>query len=128
MTPTLPPTSPPTAPPTATPTITPTAPPVAPSCIAVNAYDESWIALTNAQLSTLIAGDHVWFCVSGSATGTFDMAQFKINTTIEQVVTTHDRPGSNDFCQSYTILPTDTTVTVQAKIHDINFGWIGENF
>jgi hypothetical protein len=95
--------------------------------MAVNAYDASWGSLTKSQLSLLAVGAQVNFCVSGSApSGTFDKAQFKINTTLEPETTTQ-RPGSSDYCQSYTILSTDTTVNVQAKIHHTTLGWFGES-
>jgi len=107
--------------------ICPTVPPIAPSCIAVKAYDASWAALSSTQLSALTAGDTVNFCVNGSG-GTFDKAQFEIGTTVE-LETSTIRPGTSDFCQSYTILSTDTTVTVLAKIHDQTTNtWVGENF
>jgi hypothetical protein len=115
------PTHTPTPTPTPTPTLTPT--PAAPYCAAVKAYDVSWNALTNAQLSSLTAGTSINFCVTGTApSGTFDMARFTIDG-IERTVTTLQRPGSTDFCQSYTILSTDTTVTVSALIHHSTLGW-----
>jgi hypothetical protein len=70
------------------------------------------------------------FCVSGSATtGTFDKAQFEINATLEPETTTRriSPESPNDFCQSYTILSTDTTVVVRAKIHNTILGWFGES-
>ena len=104
-----------------------TPPPAAPMCVAVSAYDASWGALTPAQLSTLAVGAQVNFCVSGSApSGTFDKAQFMINTTLEPETTTK-RPSSDNYCQSYTILSTDTTVNVKAKIHHTTLGWFGES-
>jgi hypothetical protein len=97
-----------------------TTPPTAPSCIAIKAYDDAWTVLTNTQLSALVPGNIVNFCVSG-ATGAFDRAQFMINTTLEPETTT-PRPSSSDFCQPYTILSTDTTVNVKAKIHSTTSG------
>jgi hypothetical protein len=108
------------------PTNPPSGSPTAPSCIAVKAYDSAWAALTNTQLSALTTGDLVNFCVSGNASGTFDKAQFMINTTLGPETTTK-RPSSKDFCQSYTILSTDTTVNVKAKIHSTTGVWVGES-
>jgi hypothetical protein len=100
--------------------------PGAPSCIGpIKAYDDTWTALTDTQLSTLTVGDVVNFCISGSTNGTYDKAQFMINTILETETTTK-RAGSDDFCQSYTILSTDTTINVKAKIHDTVSGWVGE--
>jgi hypothetical protein len=110
------------------PPITPTPTPTtgAPSCIGpIKAYDDTWTALTDTQLSTLTVGDVVNFCISGSTNGTYDKAQFMINTILETETTTK-RAGSDDFCQSYTILSTDTTINVKAKIHDTVSGWVGE--
>jgi hypothetical protein len=57
--------------------------------------------------------------VTGSASsGSFDMAQFTIDGT-QLPTTTMQRPSSTDFCQNYTILSTDTTVTVTAKVHHL---------
>jgi hypothetical protein len=118
-TPTATPTGTPT--PTPTPTLTPT--PAAPYCAAVKAYDVSWNVLTNAQLSSLTAGTSVNFCVTGTApSGIFDSARFTIDGT-QLAVTTLQRPSSTDFCQNYTILSTDTTVTVSALIHHSTLGW-----
>ena len=112
--------------PTQTNCICPTSIPPAPSCIAVKTYDSTWTFIPNAQLPSLIAGDTVSFCVNGTAaSGTFDKAQFMINTTLEPE-TIEKRPGSNDFCQSYTILPTDTTMSIRAKIYHSSGVWVGE--
>jgi hypothetical protein len=82
----------------------------------VKAYDSSWNILSNAQLSALTPGTTINFCVSGGPSETtFDQAKFTINGTTLPVTTTL-RPGSTDFCQTYTILPTDTTVNVSAQI------------
>lgn len=109
-------------------TETPTAPPSGPTaeCNNVKAYSSTWTLLSSTSLSTLAVGTTINFCVAGTTTeGTFDKAQFKINTTLKPETTTV-RPGSTDYCQSYTILSTDTTVNVQAKIHHVTLGWFGE--
>ena len=135
--PTTQPTNNPTASPTAspsptptvtpTPTPTPTETPIVPSCIAVKAYDSEWTFIPETQLPSLTVGNVVNFCVGGSApAGTFDKAQFMINSVLK-AETTDPRPGTNDFCQTYTILSTDTTVNVKAKIHHSTGGWVGEN-
>jgi len=97
-------------------------------CMNVTAYNEAWSPLSGAQLANLTSGSVVNFCVIGSTTGgTFDRAQFKVNSTLEPETTTH-RPTSTDFCQSYTITPTDTTVSVKAKIHHATLNtWFGES-
>jgi hypothetical protein len=112
------------APPTSTPTPTPVSSPGAYECLSVKAYDTSWNALSDSALSSLLTGTQVQFCVASS--GSPDEAQFNIDGTLEPVTTTV-RPGSTDFCQTYTIVPTDTTVTVKAKIHYAGQGWFGEN-
>ncbi|HJY98316.1 MAG TPA: hypothetical protein VJ227_01230 [Patescibacteria group bacterium] len=82
--------------------------------------------LTATQLSALKPDDVVNFCVAGSKTaGEFDRAEFKVGNAAK-VATTTLRPGSNDFCQSYTIQATDTTVSVKARIHHTTLGWVGE--
>lgn len=109
-----------------TPVPTPT--PGFPECLNVKAYSSTWTPLADADLSTLTPGTNVNFCVSGTlTTGTFDQADFKINSAVKPVTTTK-RPGSGDFCQSYTILSTDTTIDVSAKIHNTISGWVGESF
>lgn len=108
-----------------TPPGSPTAPPTAPSCIAVNAYDASWAPIPKTQLPSLTVGDVVNFCVNG-LNGTFDKAQFMINAALKPETTTK-RPSSTDFCQSYTILSTDTTISVKAKIHSSTGVWVGES-
>lgn len=106
----------------------PPTPNVTASCLNVKAYDETWNPLNSADLSALTTGDKVNFCVAGSASsGAFDKAQFKIGTTTEPETITK-RPSSTDYCQGYTILATDTTVNVLAKIHHATLGWFGETF
>jgi hypothetical protein len=100
----------------------PTASPIAPYCASVKAYSSTWTLLTSTQLSALTAESVVNFCVSGSSTGTFDKAKFTIKG-VELAETTTHRPDSTDFCQSYTLLSTDTTVNVSAQIHDSVLGW-----
>ncbi len=107
----------------------PTPTPPAPQCISVKAYSSTWTVLTAADLAALSAGDSVNFCVTG-ANGTFDQAQFKINTTTENPTTTKGQgAAASDFCQTYKILSTDTTINVQAKVHDAtSSAWVGEAF
>jgi len=95
-------------------------------CLNVKAYDADFTLLTATQLSALKPDDVVNFCVAGSKTaGEFDRAEFKVGNAAK-VATTTLRPGSNDFCQSYTIQATDTTVSVKARIHHTPLGWVGE--
>lgn len=103
-------------------TPTPTPGPTA-VCSNITAYSSTWAVLTTAQLSALIPGTMVNFCAAMSATGgTFDGAKFTINGTVEAETTTK-RPGSNDYCQSYTILSTDTTLKVSTQVHNTVLGW-----
>lgn len=108
----------PTEPPGSTPSV---------SCLNVKAYDSSWVSLSEAQLSELAPSTVVNFCVGGTASeGNFDQAEFKIGEAAKTSTTT-PRPGStNEFCQSYTIKATDTTVSVKARIHHVTLGWTGE--
>ena len=90
----------------------------APYCESIDAYDTAGNPLTNAQLSALTPGTTVSFCAGGiAASGSFDKGQFTIDGT--QLPETTNRNSRGDFCQSYTILPTDTTVTVTAKVHHL---------
>lgn len=112
-------------------TTPPSAPPnnpTAPSCVAVKAYSSTWTVLTSDQLTALTTGAQINFCVSG-ANGTFDMADFKIGSTVEANTTTKGQGAvASSYCQSYTIQSTDTTISVSAKIHDTVKGWVGESF
>jgi hypothetical protein len=112
-----------TTPPTSQPSIpTPTEIPAAPYCAAVEAFSSTGTALSSSDLSALTVGAVVNFCVRGIApSGSFDSAQFTIDGT--QLAETTTRNSRGDFCQSYTILSTDTTVTVTAKIHHSTLGW-----
>lgn len=93
------------------------------SCGNAKTYSANWTLLTDPQLASLAPNTVVNFCATGStSTGSFDKAQFTING-IQQPETTTKRPGSNDFCQSYTIKVSDTTMNVTAKIHHTTFGW-----
>jgi hypothetical protein len=112
-----------------TPTIPPTASPVpttisiTASCQNIKAYSSNWTLLTAQQLSQLGTGNSVNFCVAGVTTGgSFDKAKFTINNVV-QVETTTVRPGSTDFCQSYTIPAGVTTYNITAQIHHVTLGW-----
>jgi hypothetical protein len=99
-------------------------------CLDVKAYSSTWVLLTLTQLSDLKPTNVVNFCVVGSASsGTFDQAEFKIGSAAKTNVTTPSaRPGStNEYCQPYTIAPTDTTISVKARIHHPTLGWFGES-
>lgn len=110
--------------PTNPPIITPTSSPVAPYCAAIHVYDAEWNVISTADLSKLVAGATINFCVSGAApSGTFDMARFTING-VQQTDTTTRWPGSTDFCQSYTLPEGTSTFTVSAQIHHSTEGWI----
>lgn len=95
------------------------------SCSNVKAYDIAWNLLSAAQLSALEANDRVNFCVSGIASsGAFTKARFTIQGVLRPE-TTAKRPGSNDFCDLYTIPAGSTTETfnVTAQIFHATLGW-----
>jgi len=123
-----PPDGPPDNPPS-NPPGSPTPPGPTASCLNVKAYTgANWVLLNAEGYSALRAGDEVNFCVAGTTTGdAFDKAQFMIGSSLKPE-TTATRPGSTDFCQSYTILESDinTPITVKAKIHS-SLGWFGES-
>jgi hypothetical protein len=112
------------------PTTPPTPGPTA-VCQSVKAYSSTWTALTTAQLSALTPGTAVNFCVTGTASsGVFDKAQFTITSSSGELrngnvypETTVQRPGSQDFCQSYTLAAGVRSVDVTAKIHHVTLGW-----
>lgn len=107
----------------------PSTPGTTASCLNVKAYDASWNELNNTDLSGLTTDDVVNFCVTGSASsGTFDRAQFSIGPTVEAETTTKGQgAAAGDYCQSYIILSTDTTVNVKARIHHLDLNqWFGE--
>lgn len=103
--------------------------PTAPQCLNVLAFSSTWNLLAGTDLSALTPGTSVNFCVGGSQ-GTFDQAQFKINTTTGPVTANKGQgAAAGDFCQIYTILSTDTSISVKAKIHDsVSNTWAGETF
>lgn len=104
----------------------PTEPPggsITAACQNVKAYTTSWVLLSNAELSNLEVGDKVNFCVLGTKTsGIFDMAKFTINGVV-QATTTVQRPGSEDYCQDYTIPTSVNSFNVSAQIHHTTLGW-----
>ena len=110
-------------PPGDNPTPTPPTDIVTAACQNVKAYSTSWTLLTNTQLSALSAGSQVNFCVAGVATGgSFNKAKFAINSS-PQAETTTKRPGSEDFCQLYTIPVATATFNVTAQINHVTLGW-----
>lgn len=123
-----------TPPPTATPTPTPTATPgITAQCSSVKAYTgANWVLLNEEGYSHVRAGDVLHFCVSGTSSSSpdavssaFDKARFKVNGVLKAETTTK-RPNSQDYCQDYTVLNTDTKIDVKASIHHIVKGWVGD--
>ncbi len=110
---------------TPTPPPTPTPPGMSAVCSALKAYTSGWTQLSGSQLSVLKPGNNINFCVNGTTnSGSFDKAKFTINGS-QQSETTTKRPGTNDYCQSYTIPDGATTFTVTAQIHHATLGWVG---
>lgn len=93
-------------------------------CQNVKAYSgANFVLLTPESISMIKQGDPLHFCVTGSASsGSFDKARFTING-VAQSETTLIRPGSTDFCQSYTVPAGVTTFNVTAQIHHLTLGW-----
>ncbi len=104
-------------------TITPTPAPITAVCQNIKAYSSTWTELTAAQLAALKTGNTVNFCVTGSATGgSFNKAKLTINN-VAQAETTMKRPGSIDFCQTYTIPANTTSFVITAQINHVTLGW-----
>lgn len=121
--------------PTASPT--PTTPPGGTaSCQKITTYRDlgsNWPVLTNAQLTTLKAGDKIAFCVNGTSTvpitvGQFNNAQFTINDV--QLAATQNatnRAQFGGFCQPYTLPATATggaSFAVTVQLHHTTLGSI----
>lgn len=120
--------SPPTPTPVPTPTITPgptptPVPGATANCSNIKVYSSSWALIAPADLSNLVSGTVVNFCAAAtSSSGTIDKAKFTINGVV-QAETTTIRPGSTDFCQSYTIPDGISTFNVSAQVHHSTLGW-----
>jgi len=112
-------------PPTATLTSIPTLAPVA-QCQDIKIYNSSWSLLTSTQISNLIAGNQINFCVRGSVTpvtGSFDRARFTINGLLYKDTITI-RPGTtNEFCQKYYIPVGTYNFRTVGEIHHTTLGW-----
>lgn len=93
-------------------------------CQNILAYDTNWTRLTNQQLATTVAGDQLYYCVSGYAnTGTFDKARFTINGVLYPD-TTLLRPGSTaDYCYQYKVPANVYSFNVQGEVHNTVLGW-----
>lgn len=94
-------------------------------CNMTKTYSTQWTEITPQAFSGLRAGVSVYFCVNGLSNSNtpFDMGRFTINGVLRNQ-TTLKRPGTNDFCELYTI-PTNTyTFKVQGEIHHSVLGWL----
>jgi len=92
-------------------------------CQNIKAYTVGWTLLSASQLAQLEADNQVNFCVAGTTTdGTFSKGKFTINGAVQNETSTK-RPGSNDFCQLYTIPTGTTTFSVSAQIYHSTLGW-----
>lgn len=122
--PTTQPTIPPTSRPTVPPTVSPTIPPTSAKCSGINIYTTNWVLLKPAAFSALSPRVQVYFCVNGVSTGgAFDKARFTINSTLRPD-TTIKRPGTNDFCDLYTIPYGVVNFAVQGELHHTTLGWL----
>jgi hypothetical protein len=110
---------PPTIPPTIAPTPIPTA-----SCSMNKIYTNNWVELTPTAFKGLTAGVQVYFCVNGvTNTNIFDAGRFTING-VSRLKTTLKRPGTNDFCDLYTIPANTYSFKVQGEMHHVLLGWL----
>lgn len=114
--------------PTVVPTITPTTPPATPVirayCSMNKIYTNNWVELTPTAFKGLSAGVQVYFCVNGvTNSSVFDAGRFTINGVLRPV-TTLNRPGTDDFCDLYTIPANTYTFKVQGEIHHTVLGWL----
>lgn len=107
--------------PTSTPTPTPV--PVA-QCQNVLAYNSNWGLMTYQQLTATSVGNQLYYCASGYTNyGTFTKARFTINGTLYPD-TTLVRPGSSDFCHSYTVPSGTYTFYITAEMYQSILGWV----
>jgi hypothetical protein len=113
-----------------------------PQCLETRAYKvivseslEEWQKLTTTTLSTLKAGDEVYFTVVGTATDKtkFTKARFKINSQAMVEVNastntkepfTSDPANQIEIYYKYTIPANVTTFTVKSAIYHDDIGWI----
>lgn len=122
--PTVPPTIPPTIKPTIPPTVPPTVPPATGQCSNIKIYTTNWVQLTTEAFSGLTPKVQVYFCVNGvTSGGAFDRARFTINS-VQRPDTTIKRPGSNDYCDLYTIPYGVVNFAVQGELHHTTLGWL----
>lgn len=106
-------------PPTLAPTPIPTA-----SCSMNKIYTNNWVELTPTAFKGLTSGVQVYFCVNGvTNTNVFDSGRFTINGVLRPV-STLKRPGTNDFCDLYTIPANTYSFKVQGEIHHVLLGWL----
>jgi hypothetical protein len=118
----------PTVVPTVVPTISPTRPPSSivtkAYCSMNKIYTNNWVELTPTAFKGLSAGVQVYFCVNGvTNSSVFDSGRFTINGVLRPE-TTLNRPGSDDFCDLYTIPANTYSFKVQGEIHHTVLGWL----
>lgn len=126
-------TTPPSIPPVATqppvrPTTIPTRPPSSivtkAYCSMNKIYTNNWVELTPTAFKGLSAGVQVYFCVNGvTNSSVFDSGRFTINGVLRPA-STLNRPGSDDFCDLYTIPANTYSFKVQGEIHHTVLGWL----
>lgn len=98
-------------------------------CDSMNVYSESWVKLTDLQLTTLQPGSDIYFCAVGVVVGgsVFDAARFSVNGSAWGPDTKLTRPGSTnlyEFCEPYTVPAGITTFDIKAQMHELILGWI----
>ncbi len=113
------------------------------TCGPVKTYTTTWTELSNAQLSSLKAGDTLRLTVQGTVTtggGNFTKAQFKINGTLGPEVITlkptpapctgvncpkfPSLPGGPEFYYDYKIPAGTTTFNIQGYIYNDKVGYV----
>lgn len=89
-----------------------------------------WIPMTYTQMTQLRAGNQVFFCsraaiTSGTVSGSFTKAQFKVNGAARTETTTTRPGGANgEFCDLYTIPSGITTFEITSSVFHTVLGWI----
>ncbi|HWA52238.1 MAG TPA: hypothetical protein VG895_04240 [Patescibacteria group bacterium] len=99
-------------------TPTPTPSTITASCSNIQAYDTNWAPLTIAQLSQLTPGTNVNLAVTGTTTGTLDMARFTINGSLQPSVTSTKPGDASTFYMVYTIPSGVSSFSITAEVHE----------
>ncbi len=94
----------------------------------IEIFDENWLPLTDTQLATMSAGTKLYIGLATIGETDIDRARIRINSqewTTDDITLTLNKE-KNVYYREYTIASGPATLKIQAQLHSVADGWLGD--